>query len=175
MEQTYRMSRIPQHDTYFQRLPKELHELISLYDYDCNFDVTFKPIEENEIGTLEFRFRDNTQTVLLDLWAYSDVNIQTFDPVSRECNTIHFTDTRYVVEALLREVQKGLNVTLSIGRKDRIIFENSKTHPHIFTILSERDDQSDDESEEDDDSVLINDIPLCRQLVSALLEIYPPE
>ena len=175
MEQLYRMSRIPQHGTYFQRLPRELHNLISLYDYDCNFDVTFKPIEENEIGALTFLFRDDSQNISLDLWAYSKVNIQTFEPVSRECNTIHFTDTRYVVEVLLREVQKGLNVTLSIGRKDRIIFENSKTHPHIFTILSERDDQSDDESEEDNDSVLITDIPLCRQLVSALLKIYPPE
>ena len=161
MEQLYRTSRIPREGTYFQRLPREITNLTSLYDYDCNFDVDFFPIYEGKSATLEFRFKGMPGRIFMDVVSYLKVNLQSWDPVSRDLS-ITSTDPKNIVEVLLQEVQRGMNIHLQIGRKSKIIFENLEIDSRIFSIRS------------GDGSMSITDVPLCRQLVSALLKMYPP-
>ena len=158
MEQPYRTSRIPREGTYFQRLPRELNDLVSLYDYDCNFDVVFdQTTHRADMGALDFYFEGVPRRVTLNIYNYNNVQLKSYSGF----NQYFTTEPKHIVRDLLQNVQNGMKVYLFIGKAVDIILENSQTHPHIFMIRNGRQD------------IIIHDIPLCRQLVSALLKIYP--
>ena len=161
MEQLYRSSRIPKEGTYFQRLPRELNNLISLYNYECDFDVTVR-ISPGFLG-LSFHFKGSTQMVTLSFWGGNSVELKSAPRGSWAYTTIT-TDPENIVQSLLQEAQKGRDIVLiSKGQYGDIIFDNEGVQtPHVFTISS------------GDGSISIRNVSLCRQLISALLKVYPP-
>ena len=162
MERPYNISRIPTEGTYFQRLPKELHTLISLYDYDCNFDVTFDKTGGRFNMRLRIRFKNIPYTVTFRARNYGGVSLES-SPHGQDLYSNIAVDRKRIVETLLKEVEKGNDVVFYIGTNREIAFNNVGTSsPHIFNIQATGGEMS------------LNNIPLCRQLIEVLLKMYPP-